>query len=65
MFADFALFRAAAVVVLELDVFNVARAFCREVFHVCAYPQKLAAHADALEDPPEELCVEAVDAGAA
>jgi hypothetical protein len=36
MFADFALLRAAAVVVLEFDVFSVAPAFCREVFHVCA-----------------------------
>jgi hypothetical protein len=46
---------ADAEVALDCEVLSVARACCSEVCRVFAYPQKLAAHAVALEDPWEEL----------
>jgi hypothetical protein len=57
-------FTADAVAVLEFVVLSVAPAFRRDVCQVFAYPQKLAAHAVALDDPCEELCCD-VDGGVA
>src|SRR5512133_925394 len=55
---------ADAVVALDFEVLSVAFACRRDVCQAFAYPQKLAAHASALEDPCEEApCVEDVDAG--
>jgi hypothetical protein len=56
-------FTADAVAVLEFVALSVAPAFRRDVCQVFAYPQKLAAHAVALDDPCEELCCDDVDAG--
>jgi hypothetical protein len=63
MFADFAMLTADAVVALEFEVLIVAPACRRDVCQVFAYPQKLAAHAVAVDDPCEELCGEDVGAG--
>jgi len=52
---------ADVVVALDFEVLSVAPACRRDVCQVFAYPQKLAAHAVALDDPEEELCGE--DAG--
>jgi hypothetical protein len=63
MFADFAMLTADAVAALEFDVLSVVPACRREVCQVFAYPQKLAAHADALDELWEEPCGEDVGAG--
>jgi hypothetical protein len=54
---------ADAVVALELEVLSCVPACRKDVCQVFAYPQKLAAHAFALDDPCEELDGEDVDAG--
>jgi hypothetical protein len=63
MFADFAMLSADAVVALDFELLSVAPACRRDVCQVVAYPQKLAAHALAVDDPWDEPCVEDVDAG--
>jgi hypothetical protein len=55
MFADFAVLMADVDVAPDCEALSVVRAFRSEVSHVFAYPQKLAAHALALDDPWEEL----------
>jgi hypothetical protein len=52
---------ADVVVALDFEVLSVAPACRNDVCQVFAYPQKLAAHAVALDDSEEELCDE--DAG--